>query len=258
MKRIFTRIFHSVEGLLLIALSLAMGLLMASGNHWLYISPRFEWLSQLTALVLLLVGTLTAWRPGRRPRLSAVIIFGGFVVFGIGANYLVLQPRPTDWGFSRPHRVVGEEPYKIHNGLSYTRINLAELYEVAEGQPEKRDVPYVVRGMVQRDPQLDSYREFLVLRTLVWCCLADAILVGFRVQDLPEGQELPKNGQWIELFGELTEASPHWRHEAPHISSIFPMNTHPRYGLTPHHIRPIEEPPMAFIFEIRDGKPYAY
>lgn len=258
MNKGIPRRFPSLEGLLLITLSLAMILLMASGNHWLYLSPRFEWLSCVTAGLLLLVGIVATMQPGRCLKASSTIIFGTFVVLGVAGNAVVLEPRPADWGFYRPHRATDEEPYKTFNGVDYTRINLAELYEIAEMHPDKHETLYVVRGLVQRTPQWDAQGEFLLVRTLVWCCLADAISVGFRIQDFPRDSNLPESGQWIELYGSIKKAAVESETLLPQTLQSLPANIHPVHVFVPLHAALIEEPEISFIFEVRNAAPYAF
>lgn len=282
MRNVLRRIMYSIDGALLVILSLAMIALMLSGNHWLYLSPRFQWLSWLTAAMLLMVGTMAVLHPGRTMKTSSKVVLGAFVVLGIAGNALVLQPHPTEWGLYRPYRAVNEEPYKALGDVAYTRINLAELYEVSEIYPEKHHELYVTRGMVQRLPELDASGEFLLVRTLIWCCLADAVAVGFRVRGMPDDMDLPPSGQWMELYGILQEDPTHsvvelppgdqWGElhgtlqeeptpsmvDLPHALDAFPLNIQPRFVLTPQHLVPTQEPDIAFIFEIRGAKPYAY
>jgi hypothetical protein len=174
-----------------------------------------------------------------------------------------------------------EEARTVLNGVEYIRINTVELFGVCEEEPHKTGERYTVRGIVLRTPELDSAGQFVVARLAVFCCLADAVAAGFRVQGDGAAQGL-RNGQWVQVYGKLEEApsgsSPpelhfegdaddwHNQHAQAQESPLSELPfkgavataIHPRYIIAPDKVSITEEPELPFIFEFRGVEPYAF
>jgi uncharacterized repeat protein (TIGR03943 family) len=269
-----------LEGFVLVALGLSMIALIISGNYWLYLNPKFEWVTAGAACMLILIGFLAAlWSENRVNRSGAAILIA-FLCYTIWGNTQVLQPSPLK-PKPLPVEMPEEEARTVLNGSEYIRINTVELFGICEEEPHKTGERYTVRGIVLRTPQLDSAGQFVVARLAVFCCLADAVVVGFRVRDDGAAQEF-QNGQWVQVYGKLEEApSPTPLPELPYVSdagewhdqhaqtpesppSELPFKgavaaaIHPRYIIAPDKVSITEEPELPFMFEFRGAEPYAF
>ena len=76
-----------IEGLILLFIGAYAGLLILSGNYWRFLNPKFKWLTGTTAIMLMLVGAIAAFKPNKKP--------------GLGRRYF---PNPFDSAALRPFR----------------------------------------------------------------------------------------------------------------------------------------------------------
>ena len=245
-----------IEGCIVVALGLAMTLLVRADNYWLYLHPKFKWLTLTAGIILVLVGA-TALLYNRRPNLARIIVF---LVFSTLASIGYFLPNPTSSATSGPpeESASKKESRIALNGREYIKINLGELYGIsARGLEEKRAARYVTRGIVKRNPELDEIGQFVLVRVFIWCCFADAVAVGFRVQgDQPE--KFP-DGQWVRVFGKL-QGLPSSQSAEPtvQVKGILAKALHKTDGIFATRVEKIEPPPIPFMFEFRKSEPYAY
>jgi uncharacterized membrane protein YcgQ (UPF0703/DUF1980 family) len=143
------------------------------------------------------------------------------------------------------------------DGLAYIKINLVELSLVCEkAQPEEMAKPYVVRGMVRRSQKLDDSGQFALLRTAVFCCVADAVAMGFRVS-YDRLDELT-DGQWVEVYGRITSLADKLPETGLPAQGWLPPVMRESQLFIPDKIVAMEAPEIPFIFEVRPSEPYAY
>jgi hypothetical protein len=238
-----------LEGLIVAAIGLYMGLLVLFGDYWRFLNPKFKWLTGATAVMLIATGIVATIVPNKKPGVFRIIVFLIFVR-ALSVGNLGISLTPVIHPDTGPSRLVAD-------GIEYIKINLAELYVLSEKkEPVKISAHYVVRGIVKRSRPLDSLGEFALIRNAVFCCLADSVAMGFRVQyDDPE--ELA-DGQWAEVYGTLSPltqelADPEFQAEGLHLTVL-----NESYGLTPTKIVSIEEPEIPFMFDFEEQEPYAY
>ncbi len=249
MGRLLRRFGGILEGLIITVIGLYMGLLVLFGDYWRYMNPRFKWLTGTTAALLFLMGTIAAFFPTRQPKLSRIVIFLLFVrLLTVADLGISLAPR---LGMDlQPSRVSVE-------GTEFIRINLAELYALAERRdPAQTTAHYAVRGMVRKSEALESSGQFALVRTAVFCCLADSLFMGLRIQD-NETDSLT-DGEWVEVYGTLRPLP----HKLPD-PGLPPVGIHmtilcDSHALIPSKIVRIKEPEVPFIFEFKDREPYAF
>jgi len=250
------RIGGIIEGLILQAVGAYAGALVFFGDYWRFLNPKFKWLTGATAAMLLIIGTVSIFKPNRRSSLSRIIIFLLFLrVFTVGvtgsisfANFLS--------GFSGKEQIE-EKSRLMLNGLEYIKINLVELSLLC-GTPESEKTAnrYVVRGIVRRNQELDSLGQFALMRISVFCCLADAVAMGFRVQyDRPDEFA---DGQWVEVYGTVKRLpqklpDPHLYTRGMLLTILFDFHL-----LVPDKVLLIREPGIPFMFDFRKEEPYAY
>jgi uncharacterized repeat protein (TIGR03943 family) len=252
------RIGAVVEGLILQAIAVYAGVLVLAGDYWRFLNPKFKWVTGTTAAVLLFTGTVAVLRPGGRPSVSRIVIFLLFLrilTMGMSGSTSFVK------GFSAVlgHRDnAGEASRLVMNGRDYVKINLAELYHLADKNPESEETsrPYVMRGRVMKSRALADAGQFALMRIAVFCCLADAVAMGFRVaDDLPDKIA---DGQWVEVYGTLKPLPHKLPEPGVHVPGLFLSVVSDSHILVPDRIIPIEEPEIPFMFEFRKAEPYAY
>jgi hypothetical protein len=98
--------------------------------------------------------------------------------------------------------------------------------------------------------------QFALMRVAVFCCLADAVAMGFRVAyDQPDEMA---DGQWVEVYGTLKRLPHRLPEPGLHMPGLFLSAVSDSYFLVPDVISPIQEPEIPFMFEFRKAEPYAY
>jgi uncharacterized repeat protein (TIGR03943 family) len=244
-----------LEGFILLALGLAMSGLVQSDTYWLYLNPKFKWLTLTTGIVLMLLGLISAFR-NRRPNLYRMVVF---VVFGIIAGVGYLLPNPTAPAFSSSLTEPADrvESRLTLGGQEFIKINLGELFNISEvEEADKMGEHYVTRGVVKRSPELDEKGQFVLFRVFMWCCFADAVAVGFRVSyDHPH--EL-RDGQWAKVYGKLRQLPSELPELNVSVEGITSKALNKIYGIAAHTVEEIDPPPIPFMFEFRKSEPYAY
>jgi uncharacterized repeat protein (TIGR03943 family) len=244
-----------VEGFILFALGLAMSSLVESDNYWLYLNPKFKWLTLTTGMVLMLLGLISALR-SRRPNPSRMVVF---LVFGTVAAVGYLLPNPTSPVFSSSltEPATQVESRLTLGGQEFIKINLGELYNISESaETNKIGEHYVTRGIVIRSPELDKEGQFVLFRVFMWCCFADAVAVGFRVSyDQPE--QLP-DGQWVNVYGKLRLLPSERAEPNMPVQGITSKALNKGREIAAHKVEEIEPPAIPFMFDFRKSEPYAY
>ena len=137
-------------------------------------------------------------------------------------------------------------------------------HNIPQGQLRSRlaEVPrdkklVLMRGFVHRAPTLDAQNEFVLYRLAIWCCFADATAVGFKVK-LPAGSPPPADKSWLVAYGHLTEIPPEQRQEYTMPDMAFSSVAQAAI-FTADHLEALPlVPEQAFMFEWRQGEPYAY
>jgi hypothetical protein len=127
-----------VEGLILQAIAVYAGMLVLAGDYWRFLNPKFKWVTGATAAVLLFTGTVAVLNPGRRSSLSRIVIFLLFLrilTMGMSGSTSFIKGFSAVLG-DRDHTI--EQSRWVMNGREYVRINLGELYRLAE-KPESEE-----------------------------------------------------------------------------------------------------------------------
>lgn len=274
------------DGLGLAGLGGFMLWLSASSVYWQYLNPKYRPLTVASAVVLLGLGLVAALRTSRRESFGAAVrplIYFGFLALGLASAELkfevktrpaqddiqyrlVVAPPPLD-----PSAV--EEPYldpartsdavkdaasgrATLAGAEYVPLNIGELFGLTTNGTIREPNRFVVRGIAVRDERLAKRGEFAVVRAAVYCCLADAIGVGFRVlEPLPAG--LP-DGAWVRLYCELTPSDTPKAVQTVRRKGLFVTSLHKDYALKAVHVEPIDPPGDPYMFQWRESEPFAY
>jgi uncharacterized repeat protein (TIGR03943 family) len=241
-----------LEGLILLAIGIYAFLLVFFGNYWRFLNPKFKWLTAATALVLMVVGVASLLHPDKEPKLSRIIIFLLLLrLFWVAPAAISPAHRPTA---QSPE----EEPSRVTvEGAQYIKINLAELYSLCrEGVEAKLAMHYAVRGMVKRDRQLDRLGQFALVRSTVFCCLADAVGMGFRVKY--DHVDKLRDGEWVEIFGTLAPMVSKFPDPAIGMAGMNITVLNDSCMLLPNKVSATRKPQIPFILDIKQAEPYAY
>jgi hypothetical protein len=245
-----------IEGLILLALGLYLGGIIAFGDYWRYMNPRFEWISGGAVLMLIVTGGVAMLRSRHKADFSGILIF--LVFLGVAAlnTHATLQSPPM--GVSREKEDVPENRSRLFlNGVDYIKINVAELTQhCLDKDSERTSKRYVTRGMVKRHPELDEKGQFALIRVAAVCCLAHALPVGFTVQ---WGQpDKLREGQWVEVYGDLVQLPPDVVHPYLEVEGFFFTHLNTSFAILPTKIIAISQPQPPYIFEFQSDEPYAY
>ncbi|MGE5257711.1 MAG: hypothetical protein ACM3KE_13620 [Hyphomicrobiales bacterium] len=247
-----------VEGLILLAVAVYAGMLVLAGDYWRFLNPKFKWVTGATAAVLLFTATVAILNPDRRSSLSRIVIFLLFLrilTMGMSGSTSFVEGFSAVFG----HRDLAIESSRATmNGREYIRINLGELYRLADRMPESEEAagPYVVRGIVMQSRALAEAGQFALMRVAVYCCLADAVAMGIRVA-WDQADEIA-DGQWVEVYGTLKPLPRQLPEPGLHVPGLFLSAVNDTHVLIPDRIHPIRAPDIPFMFEFRKAEPYAY
>lgn len=253
------------ESLILLAIGVYIGLLVLFGDYWRFLNPKFTWLTGVTAVVLIGASIVALLHPARRFHLSRILIFLLFLrLLTMGMSGSVSFVKGFQAGFSGKSRVEFS-PTILVNGQTYIRINLGELYFISQHKdPADLGKSYVVRGIVKRSAALDDAGQFALVRTAVFCCLADAVSMGFRVNEMTKASseeaaaDQLADGRWVEIYGKLKP----FEHKPPaaglQIQGLFLPLLSSSYRFVPDGITPIDAPEIPYMFQFHNQEPYAY
>jgi hypothetical protein len=250
------RIGGILEGLILLSIGAYAGLLVFFGDYWRFLNPKFKWLTAATALLLILVGAMAACHPDKRPKLSRIIIFLFLLrVFYVANSGISLSGHgATRLGAATLDK---EKPRVTMNGIEYVKINLAELHLLCGHAENLRPgLRYAVRGIVKRNKPMDRQGQFALVRNTVFCCLADSVGMGFRVQY--DGVDYLSDGQWVEVYAAVKGLSeklpdPGLRIKGMNLTVLSDSDL-----LVADKVVKIKEPEIPYIINIRSAEPYAY
>jgi hypothetical protein len=247
------------RGLALAALGGAMLRLALAENYWMFLNPRFQWLTGGTGLALVLLGLALALARGRRSTAPGAAVMVLMAALALGAQQASLPKAPEHTPLTGPtpaqEAAQAIAPRITIDGLDYVRLNLAEL--LVGAMPGSDIAPperVAVRGMVVRTPEMDARGEFALVRVHIVCCLADAVGVGFVVR---HAGAPPAAGAWIEARATLEPlgAGPAPQVLFPGVIGVLLGENH---ALAAASIQPVDPPEVPFIFILRDREPFAY
>lgn len=74
-KKTINKIGRIIEGFILLAVGVYIGILVLFGDYWRFLNPRFKWLTGVTALALIITSTVARFYPTRQFRLSRILVF---------------------------------------------------------------------------------------------------------------------------------------------------------------------------------------
>lgn len=192
------RITTFAEGFILILMGCGIAWFALFGDYWLLMNPRYKYLTFAGAVIVVVIGTAALLSPRRSPGGARIALFCIFIA-------VVMAGRPFSTMVYSSNTAPEEKPKKnafISDDPEYPAVELMNLYsKTFQGDEQINNKKFMTMGVVKRLPELDGKNEFAVLNILVFCCLADAVAVGFRT---PAGDVSQYNeGDWVKIYGVL-------------------------------------------------------
>ena len=195
------RLMLTLDGLMVVALGLYMLILSRSEAYSLFMNPKFNLLTAVTAVGLGITGMALILSPDGRPNWGRTLSFFilGILILHAGTGSLKSS---TGFAAKPPETRVAPEPSVIRNGKAYLKANPARLFFLlkTENLPSVEQA-FVTRGIVRRSEELDRLGRFVILRVNMVCCFADAMAMGIII-DVGKSPE-PTDGDWVAIFGRI-------------------------------------------------------
>jgi len=216
------RLYRYLQALILVGLGLfLLGKIISGSLDW-YLNQRFQWLTVLAVLTLLVIGTITLLEARRvtvetchhelhehdhqhppSSRALVLVTVPLLVVLLIPAQPLnaeALSGRGVSSSASFAAGTAGEIQFDQaadeRNILDWIRLfNSEAAPDTYLGQSAN------VIGFVYHDPRLPT-GQFMVSRFIIVCCAADASALGM-VVEWPESTTLPDDA-WVKVKGPVT------------------------------------------------------
>jgi uncharacterized surface protein with fasciclin (FAS1) repeats len=187
---------NKLEGLILILVGLGAGVFTLFGEYRLLMNPRFLYLTAGGAAIVLLIGLIALVSTHRRNNYFGLAVFGLFI-----ALVLFGRPYKAEKGASNNlFQPVMEIAGPVIGDTDFPNMDMVNLYYLLkEGDMPKQD--FVTTGIVKRLPGLDGGGQFALMKTVMVCCLADALALGVRVSY--ENVRDLKDGDWVNVYGRL-------------------------------------------------------
>lgn len=254
-----------LEGLLLVLLAAYIGWLVNSDQFWQMLNPRFRWLEAAAATGLLLTGGVLLFRPvpSNALRLGTQLVFGLLLATTLwGPAGMALPQEETASDPFAVQEPASQEPLEI-GGHKYVPISTVELLNLLEKRPKDALAGrWALRGVVARSPALDERESFVLVRPFVWCCLADAVAVGFVTPWENYGQL--QAGEWVRVAGRV-QRLPALKTEDLEVSlGPFYVALDDAYALFPdtesggETVKQIAEPSLPYVFSVRETAPFSW
>jgi uncharacterized surface protein with fasciclin (FAS1) repeats len=190
------RLRIKLESMILIAVGLGAGIFTLFGEYRLLMNPRFLYLTAGGAAVILLIGVAALFSTQKRNNGFGLAVFGLFI-----ALILFGRPYTPEKGASGNLFEPGSEnPSAVMTDTDLPNMDMVNLYyAIKDGELPEGD--FVTTGIVKRLPMLDRVGQFALMKTVMVCCLADALALGVRVS-YDDVSDL-KDGDWVNVYGRL-------------------------------------------------------
>jgi uncharacterized surface protein with fasciclin (FAS1) repeats len=186
------------EAAILVLLGVTLLWFALSSHYGLLMNVKFRWLTVTGAALLLVMGVFSLGALKKRSGLNTFIFGVMLLVTLVGRPYL---PDANSMNMLDP---------SLHAGMwdqvdqtRFPRKKLQDLYLTESEDVYRTDASFTIIGVAKRLEALDAHGSFALMTSTMFCCVADALAVGFRVpcDDLENIQE----GQWVMVSGKLVQ-----------------------------------------------------
>ncbi|MHC4206076.1 MAG: fasciclin domain-containing protein [Planctomycetota bacterium] len=223
------RFYGLCEAVILMLLGAAILWFALSGHYGLLMNVKFRWLTVTGAALLLVMGLFALGAVQKRPGPNTFIFGLLLLVTFVGKPYL---PGANSMNMLEPPLQAGL--WDQIDQSRFPRSDLQDLFTKQAEQMVRDDTSFTTIGIVKRLDELDKYGSFALMKSIMFCCVADALAVGFRVPT--EDLENIEDGQWLMISGKLVQEQteitlPNFRFGMAMLSSV-----HKDYYLQPERI----------------------
>ena len=190
------RIYGICEAAILVLIGVAILWFALSAHYGLLMNVKFRWLTVTGAALLLVMGLFALGAGQKRPGLNTFIFGLMLLVTLVGRPYL---PDANSMSLLEPPMQAG-----LWDQIDQTRFprkELQALYTTEAEEVYRTDASFTIIGVAKRLEVLDMHESFALMTSMMFCCIADALAVGFRVPT--EELEDIEDGQWIMVCGKL-------------------------------------------------------
>ena len=223
------RIYGLCEVAILVLLGVGILWFAFSSNYGLLMNVKFRGLTVAGAALVLGIGLVALGDLHKRPGTN-VFIFGlMLLVTFLGKPYL---PDANSVNLTEPPLQAG-----LWDQIDQTRFPRKDLQALCTSETEemyRTDASFTTIGVAKRLEVLDTHSSFALMKSMMFCCVADAFAIGLRVPY--EDWENIEDGQWIMVSGKLVQEEteitlPNFRFGRAMLSSV-----HKTYHLRPERI----------------------
>ena len=223
------RIYGLCEAVILVLIGVAIICFALSKHYGLLMNVRFRWLTVTGAALLLVMGLFALFAGQKRPGLNTLVFGLMLLVTLVGRPYL-----PDTNSMNLPESSLQAGLWDQIDQTRFPRKELQALYTKDSEEMVRTDASFSTIGIVKRLEVLDTHESFALMTSMMFCCIADALAVGFRVPS--EDLDNIEDGQWIMVCGKLVAENeeitlPNFRFGRATMSSV-----HKTYYLQPEKI----------------------
>jgi len=186
-------ILSRLESLVLVITGLGAGWLAMSENYTLLMDATFRLVTLGGAIAVSVMG-LTGLVNARKAGLSGLLTFAlFFAIVMIGRPFASDSPSAVMTGIKAPES-------SVVKSSDFPDFDMAELDRQLKSEFfGELGVAASVLGKVMSIPQSDRHGGWILMRSYMVCCVADAVSVGFRVAGKKPAAY--KDGDWVVVRG---------------------------------------------------------
>jgi uncharacterized surface protein with fasciclin (FAS1) repeats len=192
------RIYGLCEATILVLLGAAILWFALSARYGLLMNVKFRGLTVTGGALLLVMGLAALGDLHKRPGRNTFIFGLMLLVTLVGKPYL---PDANSMGMLEPSLPAGL--WDQVDLVRFPRKELQDLYAKEIDQLGRTGASFTTIGVIKRLETLNKHGSFALMTSMMFCCVADALAVGFRVPT--DELENMEDGQWIMVSGKLAQ-----------------------------------------------------
>lgn len=190
------RFYGALEGAILVIIGTGITCFALSENYELLMNAKFRPLTVIGSMLLVVLGIAALARRPKSGSINSLVFVAMFAVVVAGDAYLP------------PSGMSPAVDPGLEAGL-WEQVDLAQfprvdLQELCGGDADKIHAAggaFTAVGVVKRLEALESRSSFALMTSFMYCCLADAVAVGIRVE--VEDMASIEDGQTIMISGRI-------------------------------------------------------
>ena len=212
------RVYGLCEATILVLLGVAILWFAMSSRYGLLMHVKFKWLTVAGAALLLVMGLAALGAVQKRPGLNTFVFALMLLVTFVGKPYLPDANSMSMMELSLPAGLWDQVDL-----TRFPRKALQDLYSKDIDQMARTGASFTTIGVVKRLEALDGHSSFALMTSMMFCCVADALAVGFRVpyeelENMEDGQLIMVSGKLVQEQAEIT--LPNFRFGRATMSSV--------------------------------------